>query len=79
MRTGDLIRCLRWKTALERGFSLGCSCKRGFPLGTAASLLKHGQTFGEIPISQPDDAEICFDASGTVSASAQPLQDHFAA
>lgn len=45
---------------------------------TAASLLKHGQSFAEIPISQPDDTEICSDASKTVLASTWPLQDPFA-
>lgn len=62
-------RWLSWKTALETALCLGYSCKRGSPVGTAASLLKHGQSFAEIPICQPDGTEICSDASETVLAS----------
>lgn len=52
-------RRLSWKTAPETALCLGCSRKRGSPVGTAASLLKHGQSFAELPISQADDTEIC--------------------
>lgn len=63
-------RWLSWKTALQRALCLGHSCKRGSPVGTALSLLKHRQSSVEIPISLPDGTEICSDASEIVLASA---------